>query len=177
MQDKKTQSHSKKEYVGIKNLFELASPKMTEDLVRARKRYSSIRTRKIGYADFTKVVTLYFYYLFIEVIKEGTIFKMYQRFGNLLAVKTKCTRYTPKTVYFKRNKKGEIKVESRYLDLNKTNGYVPFVFWDSPAKWRHYRFKPVIKFRRMIYNSFINGTDYLDYTMTSNRKLLTYERA
>ena len=160
----------------LRTVYETASPKMEADLAKFRKRYKTLHTRKISYATFVRVITLYFYYVFIEIINNGTIFKMYQRFGNMFAVKTKCTRYTPKRVLFRKNEKGEVVARTAYLNLSKSNGYVPFIFWDSPEKWRHYRFTPVMKYKRLLFGSLMNGNDYLDYTIQSNKSLI-YSRA
>lgn len=160
----------------MRDVFALAESKINEDLAKARKRYKSVKTYRIQFYTFSRVVTLYFYYLFLEIIKQRSIFKMYQRFGNLYAVKTKCTRYVPQTTRFYKDENGELKAEKRYINLSKTNGYVPFIFWDSPDKWRHYRLRPVLKYKRLLYQSFVGGLDYLDYTMSKVGKTLTYAK-
>jgi len=128
MQDKKTIISTHNHVVGMKELYLNASEKMEMDLRKANKRYKNMRMRKISFALFSKIVLMYFGLLLVEIIKKGTHFKMYQRLGYWLCVKTKCTRYNPKRVFFTKDKDGKVTRTVRDIKIYRnTNGFVPFV--------------------------------------------------
>lgn len=163
MQDKTPEKYSHK--ATLKEVYAIADEKMQGDLKRLKAIDNSVRIKRITFATFSRVVTIYFTHLLLEIIKEGKAFRMYKRFGYWLAVRTKCVRYTPSHVVWK-TVDGKRKPERKKLRVwHNTGGYVPFIFWDAPAKWRHYRLRMNLKWKRILFKEFKNGKEYVDYTL------------
>lgn len=129
-------------------------------------------SKKIRYKTFRKIMYLYFKLVFEHII-SGYSYSLYNRFGNLSIVKTKCTRYIPKRFSFYKDKNGNLVTKN----VSCTNGldYWYFMFWDSPKIHRHYKalmnIKYKLKFMKKIEEE---GFDYLDYTLKENGRAASY---
>lgn len=116
--------------------------------------------RKVSYRTFSKVVHAYFDFVLRYVVDTCLAFRLPNRMGEMMAVKTMCTRYNPvRTVYYQEN--GEVK--KGYADMwNKGAGYAYFVFWFCSKKLRMFRFTADKKYRKAMMESVKGGGDYID---------------
>lgn len=120
--------------------------------------------KHVNYKVFKTIVMAYMREMLKEVV-EGYTGTLYNRFGELYAVKSKAIRYNPYRWVFKKVD-GEVVRERVKIDLNKTNGYVYFVFWNAPKIYRHYKLKLSRTWnKRLLDNVFNNRLDLLDITM------------
>lgn len=120
------------------------------------------KMKEITYRMFSEVVRLYLTIAF-KMLVEGMSVPLLNKFGILNVVKTKCIRYSPFRIAFYRDETG--KRIRKKIKLEIKNGYWYFVFWDSPKKWRQYRFNINIKYKREYMELVKDGYDYLDYTL------------
>jgi hypothetical protein len=152
--------------LGFKELYNIAAPKMKEDIERLRKREPNIHYKEVKFYLFFKVVTVYLGLLMHEVIVKNKIVTLYQRLGYLFPVKSKCTRYIPSRKVFYRDENNKLRMRYEKCNVTKRNLYWFFVFWNSPEKWRHYRFKEKLKWKKLLLKQYDDGMDYLDYTLS-----------
>jgi hypothetical protein len=120
------------------------------------------KSKNIRYRVFAKVVHLYCKIVF-KMIIEGKNVPLYNRFGKLNVVKTKCIRYNPFKFVFKKDELGKVIREK--VKINLKSGYWFFVFWDCPKRLRHYRFNIDMKYKIEYMKKVEDGFDYLDYTL------------
>lgn len=171
--DKITQNYRK---AGMREIYNEAIGKIQEDLAKLHKRNPAFTTRTVSYEMFSSIIVNYFTILLTTIITKGTFFKMYQRMGNWMVVKTKCTRYLPKTYRWKTVDGKKVREEVK-INVFKTGRYFYFMFWDSPGKWRHYRLRIAKRWKRLIWKEVQDGNDYLDYSMKKfgREASLTYQ--
>lgn len=120
------------------------------------------KSKNIRYRVFAQVIHLYLAIVFRMII-EGKIIPLYNRFGKLNVVKTKCTRYNPFKFVFTKDTLGKVTREKVKIKLR--SGYWFFVFWDAPKRLRHYRFNIDLKYKVEYMKKVEQGFDYLDYTL------------
>jgi hypothetical protein len=122
------------------------------------------RVKRITYRLFGDIIRMYFKICFREVIVRGYGFPLLNKFGELRAVKTLATRYNPTTfTWVKENGKAIRKLVK--LDLNKTNGYMFFVFWDCPKKYRHFKLKLSPKWKSLLFKQYQDGMEFPDISV------------
>jgi hypothetical protein len=120
--------------------------------------------KHVNYKVFKTIVMAYMREMLNEVV-NGNIGTLYNRFGELYAVKSKAIRYNPYTWLFKKVD-GKTVRERVKVDLNKTNGYVFFVFWNAPKIYRHYKLKLSRTWnKKLLDNVLIKNMEVLDITM------------
>lgn len=117
--------------------------------------------RVIDYRLFNKIISLYFKKVYENLI-NGYSFRLYNHLGVLRVVKTNMIRYNPITYSFKKID-GKVIREKKKLKSN--SGYWYFIFWDCGKKYRHFRFKTDVKYKREYMNKVNNGMDYIDYSL------------
>jgi hypothetical protein len=121
--------------------------------------------KSIPYKVFAAIVYAYCTELLLESLKNR-MSCFYNRFGDIYPVKTKAIRYNPYTYHFKRDAENNIIREKVKLDLNKTNGYVYFFFWNAPKRYRHYRFKVSKVWKLRLLEKIEQGFDVMNITLT-----------
>ena len=100
--------------------------------------------RPIGLRNFKQVVKHYFKHIFNRVVYKYETVELYDRFGTVTGNKKLCTDFNP-----------------RYVDVNKTDGYVYFILWLRPKKYRKWAFFPApIWKKRQFQNVRDNKGDY-----------------
>jgi hypothetical protein len=120
------------------------------------------KSKEVTYRTFAMVIKMYFKISF-EMLLKGMSVPLLNKFGILNIVKTKCIRYNPFRFAVYKDESG--KVISKKVKIKLRSGYWYFVFWDSPKKWRQYRFNINIKYKRAYMELVNDGFDYLDYTL------------
>ncbi len=164
MQDKTMQKLDNYGRYTLFGVYEECKEEMSKEIISLKKRKGSDFYCKniISYRLFAEVVTMYFVLYFQKMI-DGSIVELYNRFGTIQVVKTKCIRYLPKRVSFFRNSDGEL--ERKLVNCKMNFGYWHFVFWSAPKKFRQYRFLIDMKYKHKFMDKVNNGFEYLDYTL------------
>jgi hypothetical protein len=121
--------------------------------------------KSIPYKVFATIVYAYCSELLQESLKNR-MSSFYNRFGDIYPVKTKAIRYNPFTYHFKKDSSGNVIREKVKLDLNRTNGYVYFFFWNAPKRYRHYRFKVSRVWKLRLLEKINEGFDVMNITLT-----------
>lgn len=129
--------------------------------IEGRLKKIDTRQRTISYGTFRKIIHAYFEYVLSYVIETCVPFVLPNKMGRIQAVKTMCTRYNPKTSYYV-TENGERKKYWSKIDVNKTGGYMYFVFWECSQKIRMFRFSTAKKWKKMIMDNVKDGGDYID---------------
>lgn len=164
MQDKTTKKYNNDGSVTLFGVFNEVKEDIDKKLSELPK--GETKTKKITYRLFAKVVLSYLRISFNEVLNKGVGVELYNRFGELRAVKTFCNRYVPTTVKWEKVN-GKLTSKRVKIDLNKTKGYMFFIFWDCPKSYRHYRFTPTSKWKRLLFKKQEEGMEYLDMSLLS----------
>lgn len=159
MQDKTTSLYDNHNRITLRGIYEDCREEIKIGLKEITDKQDNKRV--ISYKEFYKIVSLYLSKVFDNLI-NGYSFRLYNHFGVLRVVKTYMIRYNARTYSFKRVN-GKIIREVKKLE-NK-NGYWYFIFWDTGKKYRHYRFKADIKYKRQYMEKVNNGFDYLDISL------------
>lgn len=162
MQDKAIKEKDNDGALTLYGVYLRTREDVNEDISKLPK--SRTKVRNIGYRLYGDIIRLYFSIIFREILK-GYTYPLLNKFGFLKAVKTLCTRYNPSTYTFK-TIKGKVIREKVELDINKTDGFFYFIFWDSPKKYRHYRFRTSPKWKSLLFKGVIEDEmDYPDYSL------------
>jgi len=119
--------------------------------------------KHVNYKVFKTIVMAYMRILLSSTV-NGKINSLYNRFGDIYAVKAKAIRYNPmRWVFTKEN--GKVVRKQEKVDLNKTNGYVYFIFWNNPKIYRHYKLKLSRTWIKELLNNVFRGMDVLDVSL------------
>jgi hypothetical protein len=127
----------------------------------------------ITIAMFTRVVNLYIQKMLEDVIENGSIWKLLNKFGYLFIAQSVCIRYNPTKTYFV-TENGHVTRKQQKIQL--VNGRIPHFFWDTGKIWRMYKFVPAVKFKRRMYEKFLAGMQYetMDLTKYGRKASATY---
>lgn len=159
MQDKTTSQYDKHGRITTYGLYLDCREEMINGLKEIKDK-SDVR-RVIDYRLFNKIISLYFSKVYENLI-NGYSFRLYNHLGVLRVVKTNMIRYNPITYSFK---KVDGKVIREKKKLKSNSGYWYFIFWDCAKKYRHFRFKADIKYKRAYMDKVEKGMDYIDYSL------------
>jgi len=97
--------------------------------------------------DFKRIVKRYFKHLFDRIVYNYESVELWRALGVIHGHKILCTRYNPYR-----------------FDVNKTDGYYYFYFWESPKRYIETRFKPNSKWKKLIFQNVLSGGDYPEIT-------------
>jgi len=162
MQDKTIKSKDNDGALTLYGIYLRTKGDVNKDISNLIK--SRTNVKNIGYRLYGDIIRSYFSIVFREIIK-GYTYPLLNKFGFFKVVKTLCTRYNPSTFSFKKIN-GKIIREKVELNINKTDGFFYFIFWDSPKKYRHYRFRTSRKWKSLLFKGVIeNEMDYPDYSL------------
>jgi len=114
---------------------------------------SITKNKSVDWRVFSKVIKLYWKYVFIKVI-DGSNYVLRARLGQLRVVKTLCTEYNPNRI----GKEGRVEI-----DINKYGGYYHFVLFNSQS-YKRYRIFPVYRIRKEYMDNVDDGMEFLDIT-------------
>lgn len=162
MQDKVINRKDRDGAFTLYGIYLLTREEVKKDILKLPKGRTNVKN--IGYRLYGDIIRSYFAIIFRKLL-EGYSYPLLNKFGTLKAVKTLCTRYNPSTFTFLRkdNKLIRKKVE---LDINKTDGFFYFIFWDSAKKYRHYRLKVSPKWKTILFKKVKEEEmDYPDYSL------------
>lgn len=143
----------------LRAIYEDCKSDMNADLKKIENKADSKRV--ISYREFSVIIRMYLKLVFQNLI-NGYSLSLYNKFGVLRVVKTSLIRYNPITYSFKREN-GKVIREKKKLKHN--SGYWYFLFWDCAKKYRHFRLKPDINFKRAYMKEVKKGMDYLDISL------------
>jgi hypothetical protein len=120
--------------------------------------------KHVNYKVFKTIVMSYMRILLTRTI-NGEITHLHNKFGDIYPVKTKAIRYNlMRWVFTKEN--GSVVRKKEKVNLNKTNGYAYFVFWNSPKIYRHHRLRlSRTWYKKLLDNIFNNGMSVMDITL------------
>ncbi len=170
MQDKTISQKDNDGALTLYGIYLRTKEEVNKDISELPKSYTNVRN--IGYRLYGDIVRTYFKLIFIEIL-NGFSYPLLNKFGFLRAVKTLCTRYNPSTFSFKKINGKTIR-EKIDLDINKTDGFFYFIFWDSPKKYRHYRFRPSKKWKSLLFKQVTEKEmDFPDYSLLRYGKYAT----
>ncbi len=162
MQDKTINHKDNDGALTLYGIYLQTKDEVNKDILKLQKGRTNVKN--IGYRLYGDIIRSYFSIVFRQLLK-GYSYPLLNKFGFLKVVKTLCTRYNPSTYTFKtiNNKVVREKVE---LDINKTDGFFYFIFWDSPKKYRHYRLRVSRKWKSLLFKGVIeDDMDYPDYSI------------
>lgn len=100
--------------------------------------------KPIGFTYFKRIVKRYWKTIMDRVIYKYDVVEIWKNRGTLCAHKIMCTNFNP-----------------HGIDVNKTDGYFYFIFWDRPKCNRYFKLNvaPILK-KRQYQNVVLNGGDY-----------------
>tara|TARA_R110002020_G_scaffold395856_1_gene605889 strand:- start:577 stop:1113 length:537 start_codon:yes stop_codon:yes gene_type:complete len=162
MEDKTIKSKDNDGALTLYGIYLRSKEDVNIDISKLNKGRTNVKN--IGYRLYGDIIRSYFSIVFRQIIK-GYTYPLLNKFGWLKVVKTLCTRYNPSTYSFKKVD-GKIIRKKIELNVNKTDGFFYFVFWDCPKKYRHYRLKVSPKWKRLLFKGVIEDEmDYPDYSL------------
>lgn len=148
-------------------VFKKALPYIKHHFTMLRGLDEDFKLKTVQYEVFYTVIKTYLTIVF-ERIVAGEKVKLWGRTRrqSLQVVKTKPLRYEPSKKHIRRNADGTYNVYEKKIDYHKTDGFMYFVFWDSPKKYRTHKFYAhgtwKAAFMRKVFNE---GFDYEDKTL------------
>lgn len=100
---------------------------------------------RVSKAQYTRIITMFFYLLALEIIRERYIWKMPFNMGKIMITKRRFTGKHKPIDWAETNKRGKI---IRHTNLH-TNGFTFRWFWAKPLRrlfrnGEFYEFKPVL---------------------------------
>lgn len=119
--------------------------------------------KSVSFRVFSRIVKTYMGIMFEQII-AGNIRTLYNKFGDLYPAKTLAIRYNPTTYSFTKEN-GKVVRKKVALNLSKTQGFVYFIFWNCPKKYRHYRLRMSKIWKVKLMREVENGLDVMDVTM------------
>ena len=100
--------------------------------------------REMSPRRFKRIIKHYFKHIYNRVVYKYQSVELYDRFGTVLGHKILCTEFNPKNI-----------------DVNATDGYYYFIFWQRPKAYRRWKFFPAPIWKKRIFqNVRDNGGDY-----------------
>lgn len=111
------------------------------------------------YETFSKIIRTFLTEVLNAVIYDYKTVTLPYRYGTIQGIKTLCTKFNPKKVYWVReNGKNVKKVEK--IDVNEFDGYFYSVIWNFADKFKKYRFTLSKEWKKKLFTNVLEGADY-----------------
>lgn len=162
MQDKTTKSLDSQGRYTLFGVYKEVENEVNEELSKLPKGRTRVKT--INYRLFGDIVRSYLAIAMREVIVKGVGFPLLNKFGELRAFVTECTRYNPTTTTWV-TENGKRFPKRVKLDLSKTNGKIVFVFWNCAKRYRHFKMHMSPKWKRLLFQQYQDGMEYPDMSL------------
>tara|TARA_R110002020_G_scaffold2532_10_gene12191 strand:+ start:2958 stop:3503 length:546 start_codon:yes stop_codon:yes gene_type:complete len=149
--------------------------KLIEDNVNNRFKKKGLRY-KFNYRMLTKAVGNYFRDVLFRVIENNEDVKLVSKLGTFSLSKVLCTKYNP-TKFFTYRKDGKLITKKMKFDVNKTDGYFYYIYWNRVKAYRRCKIRFSRRWKRMIYKEMVlnfgdcvDNTKYIKYNERCNNK-------
>jgi hypothetical protein len=162
MQDKTTKTLDSRGAYTLFGIYGEVKEEINEELSKLPS--GRTRVKRITYRLFGDIVRSYLKICLRDVVIKGYGFPLLNKFGELRAVKTLATRYNPSTYTFSKEN-GKVVRRKVKINVNKSDGYVTFIFWNCAKKYRHYKMSFARKWKKLLFEQYQSGLELPDISI------------